>query len=199
MSRGEPMKDNNADAKERIMNTVIELLLEIKDPSKITTRQIAAKAGVNSALINYYYQSKENLMDAAVGLSMKSMADNMLEEAGPAVSPDERLRGMIKTVAALAFASYELSALAIASELKSGSLETSRIIVPALRELLGPSYNEMALRLMALQIVVPLQVMFLNAKKHQDYLGVDFYEEAVRNRLVDTVIDNVLLGKGEKG
>ena len=57
------MNHESIDAKERIMNTMVKLLLERKDVNKITTREIAKLANVNSASINYYYQSKDNLVD----------------------------------------------------------------------------------------------------------------------------------------
>lgn len=111
------------------MNTVTGLLLERKDVNKISNREIAALAGVNSALINYYYQSKENLLS--------------------------------KAVSAFSVENYELCLIAISSELKAGSLYTNSVILPILKEVFGESKNETMLKLMAMQIVIPLQVLFL--------------------------------------
>ncbi len=185
------MKDSGADAKEKILNTVVALLLEHKDASKITNRQIAELAGVNSALINYYYQSKENLMDIAVNICLNSIAGRMFETADASVPPKERLRGMIKMISTFMFENYELSSIAVFSELKSGSFSTSRILLPILKEFFGENKSEAALKLMALQIVSPMQVIFLNAKAYAEYLYEDVFDEATRNRLLDRIIDNV--------
>ncbi len=53
---------------ERLLAAVLEILEE-ENPGKMTTRAIAAEAGVNSAAINYYYRSKESLIDAALSSS----------------------------------------------------------------------------------------------------------------------------------
>lgn len=185
------MKEPCADAKEKILNAVVTLLLEHKDAAKITNRQIAALAGVNSALINYYYQSKENLMDKAVEVCLNSIAGRMFENADVSVPPKERLRRMIKTISTFMFENYQLSSIAVISELKSGSFATTRILLPILKEIFGESKSEAALKLTALQIVSPMQVIFLNAKAYADYLYEDMFDEAARNRLLDRMIDNV--------
>ncbi len=186
------MKDTGADAKERILNTVVALLMEHKDVNKITNRQIAELAGVNSALINYYYQSKENLMDKAVDVCLQNIAGRMFEKADLSVPLKERLRSMIKTISAFMFENYALSSIAVFSELKSGSFSTSRTLLPILKELFGESKSEAELKLMALQITAPMQVIFLNAKAYAEYLYEDVFDEATRNRLLDRMIDNVL-------
>lgn len=185
------MKEPCADAKEKILNAVVTLLLEHKDAAKITNRQIAALAGVNSALINYYYQSKENLMDKAVEVCLNNIAGRMFENADVSVPPKERLRRMIKTISTFMFENYQLSSIAVISELKSGSFATTRILLPILKEIFGESKSEAALKLTALQIVSPMQVIFLNAKAYADYLYEDIFDEAARNRLLDRMIDNV--------
>ncbi|MCG8541796.1 MAG: TetR/AcrR family transcriptional regulator, partial [Clostridia bacterium] len=71
------MKQENIDAKERIMNTMVELLLERKDVNKITTREVAKLANVNSASINYYYKSKDNLVFKAVEICIENIAKKL--------------------------------------------------------------------------------------------------------------------------
>lgn len=186
------MKENVIDAKERIMNTVVGLLLEGKDVNAITNRQIAEMADTNSALINYYYQSKENLLSKAVALCMDRMTGKLFEKTDQLTPPVHRLRNMIKAISAFSVDNYELSLLAIGSELKSGSLNTVNVILPILREIFGESKNETILKLMAMQIVIPLQVMFLNSSDYKGYLYADISDETTRNKLIDMIIDNVL-------
>jgi AcrR family transcriptional regulator len=53
-----------AGTKERILATAVRLLLNAP-PKGLTTRAIAAEAGVNVAAIHYYFQTKENLIEQA--------------------------------------------------------------------------------------------------------------------------------------
>ncbi len=52
----------------RILLATIELI-ESEGIENITTRSIAAHAGVNIAAINYYFRSKESLVEAALALA----------------------------------------------------------------------------------------------------------------------------------
>jgi len=43
-----------------------------------------------------------------------------------------------------------------------------------------------------LQIVLPLQVMFLHAEEYREYLLKDIFDEQARDSLIDRMIDAVL-------
>lgn len=186
------MEKQNTDAKERIMNTVIKLLLEQKDVSKLTIRQIAKEANVNSALINYYFQSKENLLNMAVETCMTDIAKEMFDKNPNNTDPVIRLKTMIKDIAAFAFNNYFLSEIAVSAELKNGSFTTTRMILPVLAEVFKGEKTESELKLIALQLIVPLQVLFLNAKKYKAYLASDIFDEKQRNQMLDKMVENIL-------
>lgn len=186
------MENNNAEAKDRILAAVVSLLQEHKDVTKITNRQIAAMAGVNSAMINYYYRSKENLLNKAVGICMKSISGELFEKSHSSIPPAKRLKNMIKSISTFALDNYELSSIAISYEFKSGDFNTSRIIFPILKEIFAESKSDMELKLMALQLVAPIQILFMNVKAYKDYLSQDVYDESTRNKLIDIMVDNIL-------
>jgi AcrR family transcriptional regulator len=52
--------------KHKIINTTIKIIQEEHDFSDITIRKIAKKAGIGVGLINYHFQTKENLINIAV-------------------------------------------------------------------------------------------------------------------------------------
>lgn len=188
------MKYESADAKERIMDTMIRLVLEQQDINKITTRQIAEMANVNSALINYYYQSKENLLNKAVEICMANIANKMSEEDTESDTPEIRLRKMIKTISTFSINNYFLAEIVISSELKEGSLSTIQKITPLLKEIYKEEKTESELKLMTVQLIVPIQVMFLYGKKYAGYLGKDIFDQKQRDELLDEMIDNILKG-----
>lgn len=186
------MDENAKDAKERIMNTVVGLMLAQKDVSKITNREIAKLAGVNSALINYYYQSKENLLKQAVGVCMSQMAGHLLEDKTKKKEPLQRLKNVLCDISAFAVEHRFLSEIAISGELKSGNLGTVGTILPLLREIYGDKKTDYELKLIALQIIIPLQVILLNPREYTKSLGEDVTDLKSSFQLLDTFIDNVL-------
>jgi TetR/AcrR family transcriptional regulator, regulator of cefoperazone and chloramphenicol sensitivity len=183
---------NPADASERILDTVVTMLLERKAPSDITNREIARVAGVNSALINYYYRSKENLLQKAMEVCMTKMAGDMLGVSADAKSPVKRLKSFLYGISAFALEHSFLSELSISAELKSGNLNTVQTILPLLREIFGNKRGETALRLAALQIIVPLQAMLLNMPEYKKSLGRDISKSEASLELIDMLIDNIV-------
>lgn len=186
------MDEYTLEAKERIMNTVVGLMMEQKDVSKITNRDIAKMAGVNSALINYYYQSKENLLNQAVGFCMSQMAGKLLEDETKKEEPLKRLKNMLTSISVFAVEHRFLSEISISAELKNGNENTVGTILPLLKEIYGNEKNELELTLMALQIIIPLQVILLNPKEYKKCLGEDVTDINKSFHLLDIFIDNIV-------
>ncbi len=185
--------DENLSAKERILETVVSLLKEKKDISKITNRQIASLSGVNSALINYYFQSKENLLNTAVGICMGNVFKEIIENAEKDdVDPILRLKNMIKAIAEVGFNNYSLTEITVATEMKDGCLTTNKMILPILREIFGNSKTEFELKLIACQLLIPVQTIFLHAGTYKNYLLCDLFDDENRNELLDKMLDNLL-------
>lgn len=63
--------------------------------SVVTMAEIAAEAGASAASINYYFGSKEKLMEATMVRLLRLLKDAMLERYAAANSPYERLIAVI--------------------------------------------------------------------------------------------------------
>ena len=48
--------------KDKLLDSTFELMEEMDDPLKVTSREIAAAAGVKAGMINYCFGSRENLI-----------------------------------------------------------------------------------------------------------------------------------------
>ena len=186
------MAEERTGAKERILDTMVQLLTEGKDVNRITTRRIAEMAEVNTALINYYYQSKENLITRAVEVRMESLASKMFERGNTGEAPDIRLKKMVQAISDFSFENYVVAEIAIANELKNGSIYTSQMILPLLKEIFGEKKSEADLRILAMQLMTPLQVMFLNAERYKNFLFVDLFDSKQRNILLDKMVDAII-------
>lgn len=79
------METSGRSTKERILAATIELL-ERDGWDSVTVRKIGAEAGVNIALVNYHFGSKENLklaaLEAALQDTVAPVADDMGGEPG---------------------------------------------------------------------------------------------------------------------
>jgi AcrR family transcriptional regulator len=87
--------DDQDSTRERIVKAAGELIVEV-GWADVTTRQISERAGVNNALIHYYFGSKDDLLLEAAATAFTSEAEgpfSMLVDAG---SVTEALRGVFR-------------------------------------------------------------------------------------------------------
>ncbi len=74
-----PVKPRERNARQRIIEATIDVI-EKRGIASLTVRAIALTAGVNVAAINYYFGSKEQLLDAALLLTLHNAFADPLRE-----------------------------------------------------------------------------------------------------------------------
>jgi AcrR family transcriptional regulator len=93
---GEMATIDDQSARAQLLKVTTELLLT-HVPEEITVRQIAAQAGVNAAAVNYYFHSKEQLIDEAVlTATATAFGQGLAVLTNKAVKPRERLVGFFE-------------------------------------------------------------------------------------------------------
>ena len=184
------MSDNPLNAKERILQAAIELLAEFET---ITVRQIAERAEVGIGSINYHFQSKDNLLNEAVGRMMGDQAARWYEPLEEAEGdPVNRLKMLLKDTSNIAFRHAKLSRIAISHALLQGNMEPAQLILPILRDIYGNTKDERELRLIAFQLITTTQVIFLRASAFRLYAGINVFDEKQRNESIETLVDNLI-------
>lgn len=184
--------DEKAGAKEKILETVVALLLDGQDVSKVTNRQIASMARVNSALINYYFQSKDNLLGIAAGTCMESIAGT-LQEHKEDLCPADRIKQMLKKFSDFCFKNITFAEIAINSDLKQGSTYTSTMLLPLFKEHFGESKTDSELKLLAFQLLHPIQILFINRNEYRTYLSCDLSSQSVWDNIIENLVDNIFV------
>jgi len=86
--------EKDSKTKESILNTTIELI-KTEGLEKVTLRKIAALADVNLALINYYFGSKDKLINEALKLLLASFQEAFLLLDNHSVPPIKRLKNFM--------------------------------------------------------------------------------------------------------
>ncbi len=189
MIKGNVMKE---DAREKIYRAAGALLDEAGDPDRISTRQIAGRAGVGTGLINYHFQSKDKLLHAVISDRMSAMALELQSgrPAGPA-DPLERLESMLISLSDYTIRYEKSMQAAISFELQQGKVQTPLYIVPLLMDIF-PERDEMLLRMSAFQLITTLQAVALRPSAFADYAGVNMRDKVQRDRFIRTLIRSSL-------
>lgn len=188
------MNPDESTAKEKIFQAAMELVAEGKTDQQITTREIASKAGVNLALVNYYYQSKENLLSQVVGTMMGDIIKQSNQNSHTSVDAQTRLRNMLLATADAAFKYRNICIIALSLELKSGCGNSCKLITPLLKEILTEC-DESDINIIAMQLMIPFHHIVLNPEVYNRYLDTDFFDEEKRKQKINQIVDCVLSGR----
>ncbi len=192
------MTKNDLDTKQKIIDATIELIKEEMDVKKITVRGIARRAGIAKSMVNYYFDSKESLIDSAVQSFIStviSKGDRKLKEVD--LTPEERLRTRVKQAAGFLAYNPGVSRVSILSDLRNGNIDDNssqsvKSIFVKLKDIYGDKKEDTDLFIKAQQLLAALQEMFLRAHVFKEETGIDYYDDEQRDNLMDKIINNVL-------
>ena len=187
------MKNSDQDARSRIIKAAIEILDEVTDVDKVTVRQVAERANVGIGLINYHFKTKDNLLSIAVGDVMGKMATGFITPGNYSdLEPVLKLKTMLKELNSFGERHEKLVQFTLTHGILNGDMQTPLFLVPVLREIFGDRKDEIHLRIIALQILLPIQVTSISPSAFNYYSGINLHNEVQRNNFIDTLIDNLV-------
>jgi len=160
-----------SEIKALLIKSVIALLDDEFDIETLTIRQIAYEAHVSIGLINYHFGSRRNLIVAAVS----SVTDDAAAEAFQALSnlndsPKQQLRTFLKAMAMVVCKYQKYTGVLIRHEMTSDSFSTPETIVGLLKKI-KPDLSEKEIKFLAIQVVAPVQYIFLKERGLRNYFG----------------------------
>jgi AcrR family transcriptional regulator len=85
------MSRDSKKTREKILKTATKLFLK-KGVDQVGVREIASKAGINLSLMNYYFQTKENLFETIFDMLVKDKAVKLREILEAESSLDDKVK-----------------------------------------------------------------------------------------------------------
>lgn len=192
------MDNRNIEAtREALLSAAEKLMTECSDPSEVTSRAITKEAGVNLAMINYCFGSREALLFEVFN-KLRNEArqqnpafDNILESE---ISPKEKLI-MLHFEAMKMMLKYGKYVKAITKYvLLNRSISASRGSLPFIQAHFGGRKTESECRLIAYEISSIHELAMLRQEEIKDVCGVDLTDE---NVLLQYVTDHINMYLGE--
>lgn len=187
---------DNELTKEALIDLTIKLLNEGLDPEKITVRLIAQKAGVGVGLVNYHFQTKDNLINLAVQKHIDSiiaMSPDILKRITG--SPKERLSGMLKATMDYLAGFPEISRVSILRDMKSpdsndNTGNTLKVYQPLVSSVVGEKDSLEK----TFMLIFTVQNAFLRAKVIKEQGGFDFFDRGQRHDFAHKLVDTLSSG-----
>jgi len=192
------MSDTDQNLRVKIINATKSILEATGDVANITVRQIAEQAEVGNGLINYHFKSKDNLLSIAIGDIMEhTIIKFMDDDAYTHTKPNIKLRLLLKKLCESAGNDKKLVRFMMLREITEGHMQAPLYLVPILKEIFGGQKDDMELRIIALQIIQPIQLSGLNPAAFHMYSGIDISNPEQRDRFIDKLIDNMISANTE--
>jgi AcrR family transcriptional regulator len=187
---GATMQADNV--KDHLITATMKLLAESKNPGKITARQIAAEADANLAMINYYFNSKDALVNIAVNKLMADRANELKEIRDSDIPAKQRLEEFLITMSDITIDYSELSKPTMPFLLLEGEIELPYYILPMIKECYGDRKSETDCRIIAYQLISFSQLTFYRSDEFAKYTGIDINEKKQRDKLLKTILATFL-------
>lgn len=188
----------NTETKKLLLKVTIELLNEADDPEGITARQIAAKASVNLALINYYYNSKDALINQAIDHIMQTTAADWKDNIDDTLPSKKRLEQMLINLSDIAFKYSNFTKISVRYEILENEILIPYYLLPMIKAYYGNKKSEFELKLMAFQLISSMQLMFLKSDEFFRYSGEDILDKKNRDKILKMQIDQLLYGGNDE-
>lgn len=187
------MKDE--DQKTALLKATIDLLKEAEQPEKVTSRQIASRAGVNLAMINYYFGSKEALTSQAVSKILDAASGVFHSPVHPFESPKERLKHILREICQIVVKYRRYTKLYIPHLLLEDEITLPQLVLPEIRGHFGTQKSETECRMIAYEMISFLQLAFYRADAFMRYTGINLTMEDAVVKLIDWELEQFLPDK----
>ena len=185
------------DAKERLIDVTIKMICQGKKPSEITVKDITEKAELGNGMVNYHFQSKDNLIRLAVKKVMTCATKTLSEKmkAKEEQSPSERLTIILKAAVNFIADNSEISKIAILDDLENNQ-ETTHLLSSeesynkCLKELYGDNMHRLWIKNHL--IAGYINYIFLKAEKIKNEMGFDFYNKEDREQAIEGLVNELV-------
>jgi AcrR family transcriptional regulator len=185
--------------KQKIVEATIAMMREEENISKITIRKIARSANIGVGLINYHFQTKQNLINQCVRIFMGKIIStwDKIIPRQKSIAPNDHLKKMLMATLQFMTEYPRISRISILNDInnpssKDNTSQTLKGILPLLAEINNNNKPEATLLRLGYKLLFTLQMVFLKAHLLKEETGFDFYNPTQRENYLKSEIDKLI-------
>ncbi|MCL1964309.1 MAG: TetR/AcrR family transcriptional regulator [Firmicutes bacterium] len=186
----------SGDVKEKIIEATMGLIAESAgDIADISTRTIAERTHIGTGLINYHFQTKENLIEICVE-RMIGKVIAAFTPSTPEQTPTARLKSTAKQVFDFLVDNPAVSRISILSDHKNPKKSDSTMkSAMGMNKVLGKlEISEKEQFVLAFALTSAMQAMFLRKDQSGELFGYDMNVKEQRDKVLGLLIDTMFGG-----
>lgn len=177
------------DLKDRLIEASIKLILSGKDPDKLTVRGIASEAGVTFGLVNYYFGTKENLLGEAIS---KIMQNEAVSNSISNDTPHSKILSILKKNTSIGLKFPSLLRFIVKKDYESGGNGVIFTLLPFLKEYFDNKKSRDELFIIASQIVLPMQALYVDKSSFEKFTGKSIDSEDEYMAVIESILKQAL-------
>lgn len=166
----------------------------------ITIRDICLRANVGTGLVNYHFQTKENLIAQCVQIIIGDVIrkfDSIYQQL-PDVSPLEKLRLMAKATFSFLIKNENISRISILTDLQDSkendnTSQTVNVYLPLVKAVCPEGMSEKDIKTKTYLLTLALQGVFLRGAVLLREIGNEGYSKEEQDRIIDLMIDTMFI------
>lgn len=180
--------------REKLINAASELADECEDGAKLTSRAIAERAGVQLAMINYCFKSREALLYEVFSRNrqkyMKSLEIEQILRSE--IPPKEKLRKMHYIVAEFLIKEHKFMRAVMGYVLLHRDLSGEQSSLPFVKAHFAGRKTDEECKIIAYELSSMLQLIIYRLDDFRELSGMDLRDTKQLHRLIDMRIDTLL-------
>ncbi|GIO37244.1 TetR family transcriptional regulator [Paenibacillus antibioticophila] len=182
------------DAKKAIVDATIELIQESGgNIEELTVRTIAERSNVGIGLINYHFQTKENLIEVSVQQIIGEVISKFKPDMNGNLNRIEQLKNVVKSVADFLAGNPSVARISILGDFKTpktfdNTMQTVKGFGLSLKDVNFPDKDKTLLMFMITSV---LQTVFLRRELSEELFGYHFDDKVQRDRFIDVIMDYI--------
>ncbi|MHB1483909.1 MAG: TetR/AcrR family transcriptional regulator [Saccharofermentanales bacterium] len=192
------MTKRDIQIRDKIIDATIGLIKKFGDTSKITMRGIAAEAGVGLAMINYHFQTKDNLINICI-LKIIGQSIEQFEaySQNSDMKPIDKLRELGKGIAAFMCINPGISMISMTGDFitpkaDDNTAQVSRMLLPIIKEICCGKKGDRELLILLHMLISSIEAGFLRKDIIRETIGIDFMDTEQRDDFVEFCINQIV-------
>lgn len=180
--------------KEKLMVATLCLMEDKDDPYKVTSREIASKAGVNVAMINYCFESRENLIYSAFQneYSKFLQSSDAIKLINSSLPPKEILKGLHFIVAKFLVNNYKFTKAITGLVVFERDLSQDAFSLQYVLKHYDGRKTLSECKLIAYELSTTMQIIIYRMDDFKNSFGIDLTNEDELKHYIDLRIDLLL-------
>lgn len=193
------MAKSKNEAREKIINATTQLIRDYGDISKITVRDIAINSEVGVGLINYHFQTKENLINICILRIISHFIDEIDKlYKSLELSPIDKLKYVFKLKCDFVVVNCGISKISMLLDLNSGEIgdntdQAAKVHLNILKDVFQDQKSENELFIILHILMSSIQVAFLRSNVLKVNTNIDFFNKDQREKFIDSLIDSIIV------